>query len=49
MQKGYDDYTYEFTKPYCTQVVVGGVVGVSEKCYVTGDQIKGRKVKDGYV
>jgi hypothetical protein len=45
----YDDYTYEFVKPYCTEVLVGGIVGVMEKCYSTGDQIKGNKVKDGSV
>ena len=48
-KKDYDDYTYEFIQPYCTQITVGGIVGVTEKCYAKGDLIKGDKLKDGFV
>lgn len=48
-KKDYDDYTYEFINPYCTEVVVGGVVGVTKKCYALGDRVNGSKVKDGVV
>jgi hypothetical protein len=48
-KKDYDDYTYEFINPYCTEIVVGGVVGVTKQCYALGDRVKGSKVKDGVV
>jgi len=45
----YDAYTYEFVKPYCSTVNSGGVVGPFEKCYAVGDQVKGKRTKDGIV
>ena len=38
---------YAFTKPYCTMVTVGGVVGVSEKCYKIGDIVTGQENTSG--
>jgi hypothetical protein len=41
--------TYVFTKPYCTTVTVGGVVGISEKCYKIGDIVIGTETTSGKV
>ena len=38
---------YAFTKPYCTTVTVGGVVGLSEKCYKIGDIVTGQENTSG--
>jgi hypothetical protein len=37
------DKTYVFTKPYCTTVTVGGVVGLAEKCFKAGDIVTGKE------
>jgi hypothetical protein len=33
---------YTFVQPYCTKVVVGGIVGITQKCYQSGDTLPGR-------
>lgn len=40
---------YVFTKPYCTTVTVGGVVGLSEKCYKIGDIVTGQENTSGKI
>jgi hypothetical protein len=42
-----NDQTYVFTKPYCSTVTVGGVVGIAEKCYKTGDVVTGKEINSG--
>lgn len=37
---------YVFTKPFCSIVTVGGVVGITEKCFSTGDTITGYQKKE---
>lgn len=32
---------YVFTKSYCATITVGGVVGITEKCYKIGDIVSG--------
>jgi len=39
-----DERSYEFTKSYCAQVTVGGFIGIKEKCFAIGDEVKGRKI-----
>ncbi|MBF2708409.1 hypothetical protein [Flavobacterium soyangense] len=39
--------TYVFIKPYCATVTVGGVVGLSEKCYKIGDIVSGKENTSG--
>lgn len=39
--------TYVFTKPYCTTVTVGGVVGLAEKCFKIGDIVTGKENTSG--
>jgi hypothetical protein len=38
---------YVFTKPYCTTITVGGVVGLAEKCYKIGDIVSGKEINTG--
>jgi hypothetical protein len=38
---------YAFTKPYCATITVGGVVGISEKCYQIGDIVTGKENTSG--
>ncbi len=40
---------YIFVKPYCAKVMVGGVVGISEKCFKLGDNVKGTQIEDGAI
>lgn len=41
------DQNYVFTKPYCATVIVGGVVGLAEKCYKIGDIVSGKENTSG--
>jgi hypothetical protein len=38
-----EDQNYAFVAEYCTEVTVGGVVGVAEKCFKIGDVVVGYK------
>jgi hypothetical protein len=40
---------YIFREKYCTEIVVGGVVGIENKCYVIGDTIYGKKTITGKI
>jgi hypothetical protein len=40
---------YVFIKSYCAQVTVGGVVGLAEKCFNSGDTVSGKEVSDGTI
>lgn len=44
-----NEQSYVFLKPYCATVVVGGVVGLAEKCFEIGDIVIGEKSIDGKV
>lgn len=44
-EKPAEEFTYEFTQAYCAQVTVGGVVGISQKCFAIGDQVKGKQTE----
>lgn len=41
--------SYVFIKPYCDMVTVGGVVGIREKCFNSGDTVSGRVITDGQI
>ncbi len=40
---------YVFIKSYCATVTVGGVVGITEKCFNPGDTVSGKEAMDGTV
>ena len=40
---------YIFVRPYCAKVTVGGVVGISEKCFKIGETVKGTQTDDGSI
>jgi|SRR5690606_5239628 len=40
---------YVFVKPFCSIVTVGGVVGITEKCFSTGDTITGYQKEEGKI
>lgn len=44
-KKPSEEFAYEFTQAYCAQVTVGGVVGISQKCFAIGDQVKGKQAE----
>ena len=41
--------TFVFLKSYCATVTVGGVVGITEKCFNPGDTVTGKQVNNGMV
>ena len=40
---------YVFVNPYCATVTVGGIVGISEKCFKLGEIVKGTQTDDGSI
>ena len=40
---------YVFIKKHCSQVTVGGVVGIAERCFEIGETVEGFKKSDGVV
>lgn len=40
---------YVFVSRYCATITVGGVVGLAEKCFNVGDNVKGKLVLNGMV
>lgn len=47
--KDVKENSYVFIKPYCDMVIVGGVVGIREKCFNSGDTVSGREITEGQV
>jgi len=43
------EQNYVFIKEYCATVTVGGVVGISERCFVIDEVVVGFKKTDGTV
>ena len=40
---------YVFIKSYCATVTVGGVVGITEKCFNPGDTVSGKEAMEGTI
>ena len=40
---------YIFVKTYCTQVTVGGFIGITKKCFNVGDVVEGEEKTNGVI
>lgn len=43
------EINYVFIKSYCATVTVGGVVGITEKCFNPGDTVSGKEAMEGTI